>query len=269
MLDRTREVHIVETGCFCLDVGEFRSVANEHSRDVVLAVLPYFTDRPREMDCPVPTPERSRKYGIFSLSLATLASFSFGYAEKQSTTGLRGQVHAQRLGMLLSEAEVKVSSKGKVIRSVSTDQSGSYKISGLSEDRYTISISLRGFRDKEFDLQLTAGVQRLLDVGMEVGRLTDNPSPPVLSGTVRQTTGKPLKDATITLLDGLDQQVLARATTDDRGRYSLAMNGSQLVVIVSKPGCVATATSLLLPGPLAVPKKGKHMDFTLQVLSLQ
>ncbi len=63
VLDRTREVHIVETGCFCLNVDEFRSVANEHSRDVVLAVLPNLADRPREMDCPVPTPERSRKYG--------------------------------------------------------------------------------------------------------------------------------------------------------------------------------------------------------------
>lgn len=196
------------------------------------------------------------------LAVSVFAS-ALGYAMKQDAASLRGQVYVERHGMLLSGAEVAILAGGKIMQSTRADQSGVYNFTGLPSGRYKVSISLQGFRRKEVDVELKSGESRLLNIGLEVGLLTDIPPPPILRGIVTQQKGKPLKDAVVTVVSALDQQVIGRAVTDESGRYQVSVEGNQFTVIAAKPGFVAIAKAVFLTEPLAY-RKGRAIDFRLE-----
>ena len=205
-----------------------------------------------------------RKIIVASCILAVCALASaLGYAMKQEAASLRGQIYVERHGMLLSGAEVVILASGKVMQSTRADQSGVYNFTGLPPGRYKVGISLQGFRRKEVDVELKSGESRLLNIGLEVGLLTDIPPPPILSGIVTQQDGKPLKDAVVTVVSALDQQVIGRAVTDEGGRYRVSVEGNQFTVIAAKPGFVASAKAVFLSEPLAY-RKGRAIDFKLE-----
>lgn len=194
--------------------------------------------------------------------LSVLATAS-GAASQAGPASLRGQVYVERQGMLLSGAEVAVMAGGKIIQSTRTDRSGVYRLAGVPPGSYKISVELKGFRRREVEVDLKAGEGRLLDVGLEVGLVTDIPPPPVLSGMVSGQDGQALSDAAVTVVSPLDQKVIGRAISDEGGRYRVSVEGNQFTVIASKPGFVASAKVIFLTEPLSY-RKGRAVDFTLE-----
>lgn len=198
----------------------------------------------------------------FVLALPVLAS-ALGYYLRQDAASIRGQIYVERHGMLLSGAEVTVLAGGKVMQGTHANQSGVYRLADLHSGRHKISVSLRGFRRKEVDVDLKPGESRLLDIGLEVGLLTDIPPPPVLSGIVSQPDGKPLSDAAVAVISPLDQQIIGRVVTDESGRYKVSVDGNQFTLIASKPGFVSSARVVFLTEPLS-DRKGRVIDFKLE-----
>jgi len=159
-------------------------------------------------------------------------------AEKQATASIRGQVYADRLGLLFSNAKVEIYSDNRLVDSVVSDDLGRYTIRNLNPGRYTVVGNLPATRLKRAVIELQAGEQMLLNIGLQVGALGGTPpTTSFISGTVRNLDKTAVKDAVITVLSPLDQQIIAKGISDGQGRYNLRVDyGAQFIVVASKPG---------------------------------
>ena len=200
---------------------------------------------------------------VFCVLAMSVTASVLGHTAMQDTASLRGQVYIERHGELLSGADVAVSAGGKMMQSARADKSGMYEFISLPPGKYKVGVSLKGFRTKEVEVDLKVGEDRSLDIGMEVGLLTDIPPPPMLSGIVTRQDGKPLRGAAVTVVSPLDQQVIGRAITDHGGRYQMSVEGNQFTVIASKPGFISSARAIFLTEPL-IYRKGRAIDFKLE-----
>lgn len=90
---------------------------------------------------------------IYLLSVATLTS-GFMDGQKQATGSIRGQIYADRIGMLFSEVEVKIYSADKLVREARTDQHGDYQVKDLPAGHYTAIADLRGTRLRKTEIDL-------------------------------------------------------------------------------------------------------------------
>src|SRR5687767_6176492 len=88
--------------------------------------------------------------------------------EQRETASIRGQIYTDRLGMLLSEARVRVLFEGRTLREALSDEQGNYMITGLRPGRYKISVGLSGFAEKQITIDLKPDEQLLLNIGIQV-----------------------------------------------------------------------------------------------------
>jgi Carboxypeptidase regulatory-like domain len=132
----------------------------------------------------------------------------------------------------------------KFVKSTTTDAQGNYTADGLPYGYYGVSAELRGFRYAEVTTFFGRG-DNLLDIGLEVGALTDVP-PIEISGTVRTSGNQVLQDATVVLMSAFNSAILYRARTDRNGKYKFVVyTPSQYLIYAVRPGFEVSASTTL------------------------
>lgn len=184
---------------------------------------------------------------------------------QRETASIRGQVYVDRMGMFLSEARVKVLLEGRTLREALSDEQGNYMIIGLRPGQYKISAEQSGFAEKQIDIDLKLDEQLLLNIGIQVGWFGEPPPPYHIRGVVRDSQAKPIRDTTITVISALDQQVISKGVTDAVGRYSVAVDyGNQLLILASKPGYATDIKAIHYKARLV--NNQRLLDFVLEPL---
>lgn len=186
---------------------------------------------------------------VFLLRTAVLPQEPFASARGRTTdlwgTPLRdADVSFYRL---VFENGNLVSALGILEARTKTDKEGNFALRDLLPGHYRVSVDLRGFRHTEvFRFRLPAGSNQVLDIGLEVGLLTDTRAGEV-NGKVSTTDKTPLKDATVTVMSAFAPDLVERTRTDDAGRYRVMLHApGQYIVYASKPGFAIGA--VCLPG---------------------
>ena len=151
----------------------------------------------------------------FILIIAALISSSFGYASNvraQDTLVLQGQVYLANYSVPLEKAQLDVRVNEKFVLQQKTDEQGNFKISGLAVGVYQLEVGLSGFRPERLAFTVESGKVMTLDVGLRIGHWVDfsiiapdgkelqNVDPSLIGGVVKQTSGKPIRDATVVLI---------------------------------------------------------------------
>jgi Carboxypeptidase regulatory-like domain len=163
--------------------------------------------------------------------------------QRDETASVRGRV-TDLFGYGIEDATIqffsrtwfKAPTEVKLVKSVTTDAQGNYTLDGLPYGYYIASVESRGFRYGEVSRVFLSTGENLLDMGLEVGALTDVPGIEI-SGTVLQTDKSPLIDATVTLMSAFDSEIACRTRTDKSGRYKFMVHTpSQYIIYASKEG---------------------------------
>jgi hypothetical protein len=180
------------------------------------------------------------------------------------TTSIVGRI-TDLLGTPIPGATIEVSTEDNAQHySANSDAQGNYQIDNLPATQLRISVRYRGFRQEEFTVS-PKSLKFVVDVGLQVGNLSDAPVTKI-SGIVRNADA-PMKDATITVTSVFNQRVVERIRTNTDGRYEIDIESpGQYVVHASKPGFMASATTVILPPTL--PRGGRTVDFILLSLRL-
>ncbi|MDF9745116.1 carboxypeptidase regulatory-like domain-containing protein [Natrinema salsiterrestre] len=104
-----------------------------------------------------------------------------------------------------------------------TDENGSYSLD-LEPGEYTLAVSAEGYEDASRTVSVEADATRTADVTLE-----PVPTDGTLEGTVSDTEGEPIADATVAVSD-------QQTTTDDNGTYSLELEAGEYALAVSAEG---------------------------------
>ena len=201
-----------------------------------------------------------------SLSIIVCSLFIIGagaaliVAKNVHRTSIQGRI-TDLLGSPLSGTLVEVTTNDGTQRfSGRTDEQGNYKIGNLPVSQLKVAVKLRGFRQEEFTLLPKTG-QQVLDVGLEVGQLSNNP-PIEVSGIVQQSKGEVLSDATVTIVNAFNQRLVERVRTEKAGRYKVTVyDPGQYIIYASKPSFMVSAVTIVLPATL--PRERRTTDFEL------
>src|SRR5271166_3655529 len=111
---------------------------------------------------------------VISLALFALASCGSMFAQNLVATGsLRGQV-TDSSGAVIPGASMLVRSFATgVEKSATTNRAGIYHVPALSPGSYTVTASLKGFRDAEAVVEVLVGQASTQDIKLQVGATTD------------------------------------------------------------------------------------------------
>ncbi|WP_226005885.1 carboxypeptidase regulatory-like domain-containing protein [Natrinema salinisoli] len=104
-----------------------------------------------------------------------------------------------------------------------TGENGSYAVD-IEPGEYTLEISAEGYQDASEDVTVEAGGTTTADVTLE-----PVPTDGTLEGTVTDTDGEPIADATVSAGD-------LETTTDENGTYSLQLEAGDYTLEVSAEG---------------------------------
>jgi len=163
-------------------------------------------------------------------------------------------------GSPLSDAVIEVSGNQIKNLSVRSDKDGGYLINNLAEGTVTVTAVARGFRPETRSLTLNAGETTRFDVGLEPMTIADQ-TPVLLTGTIRNNNKAPLVEVTLTVLSPFNSRLVKNAKTDSTGRFRFEFNnGGQYIVYASKPGFLASSSSVVLP---AAPPRRAELNFRL------
>ncbi len=180
---------------------------------------------------------------------------------------ISGQIYDSSLGLPLFGAEVEVVAGGQVQKQAVSGQDGNYKIEKVAGGQYTVVVKLLGFVTAKRELQVKAGEQVRLDIGLQVGYLND-PLVIQVHGTVKQASDLPLSGASIVVVRPFDQEIIIKTKTDDLGKYDLQVNDpGQYVLYASKPGFRVRAIDIVVKP--TVPREPQEVNFVLSPLKLQ
>lgn len=148
-----------------------------------------------------------------------------------------------RFYRLIYEKGLIVSAEGKLEKTVTTDIHGGYSLSGLVSGQYKATVDLRGFRHTEiWGLYFPMGSDKVVDIGSEVGQITES-RPIVVTGSVVRLDKTPLQDVTITIQSAFNREIVEQARTDKEGHYKIRLSvAGQYIVYASKPGFKVNAT---------------------------
>jgi hypothetical protein len=101
--------------------------------------------------------------------------------------------------------------RGEVVAAGSTDEAGRYVLEDLAPGPYTLALSAPSCQPTALQVVVADGEETAQDAELRAGARVE--------GTARTTTGTPVPDARVTLLD-TDGNVVAVATTGPDGGYS-------------------------------------------------
>jgi len=146
-----------------------------------------------------------------------------------------------------------------LISSATTAPGGVFRFDSLAPGQYTITASLPNYHTA------VTGVRVFADQTSSVS-LTLQPNPATVSGQITSTTGTPIKDAIVQILDA-NETIIGLGSTDSNGNYSIgnlppgtfqvsitAQNFSSLIAGISTtPGLVISGENYQLePNPGAI-----------------
>ncbi len=139
----------------------------------------------------------------------------------------------------------------KLTQTVFTDKDGNYKAT-LSHGEYRVEIVGSRFGHTEvWRFYVGDGDDRILDFGVSVGNW-HIVLPMRVEGIVTDETGKPISDATVTMMgvhipNVAETWVSTQVRTDAKGSYSIGtLEVGDYVLIVSKPNYLPTSTAFRL-----------------------
>lgn len=185
--------------------------------------------------------------------LFLLLAFSSVSAQKDNSAKVKGRV-TNYFGDSIADEVVKffllerkigggyVSAEGRFIKSARTDKEGDFEVSELPWGNYRIvagSAEVWGF-------YLARNDDKILDLGNYIGYIHGFPQLEV-SGTVKDSNKKSVKDATITLVNAFDETEVLRTRTNNNGEYKIQfIQPGQYILYVTKPGFSVTVSSFLI-----------------------
>src|SRR6266850_3914629 len=142
--------------------------------------------------------------------------------QKSPSASIHGRV-TDLLGFPIQDALVEVTSEDKPqpLRA-STDEQGYYKIINLPLGRLKVFARAKDSERAEAAMYLQAGESKLLDFGLEPGRIVDLPEIKIV-GTVQQLDGTRLSEVTVTVTSAFNQSLIRRVRTDAAGRYEVGV----------------------------------------------
>jgi len=149
-------------------------------------------------------------------------------------SGLSGTVRDAAGGEPLAGAlVVATDARGEVVASGTTGADGGYDFPQLVPGAYTLAVSGAGHRPTALPVQVAAGAPGRQDIELQPGAR--------LGGTVRSTsTGLPLGDARVTLLNAAGSVVAATTTGEDGSYVFTDLDSGEYTVIASGYAPVAT-----------------------------
>ncbi|MED4051937.1 carboxypeptidase regulatory-like domain-containing protein [Priestia megaterium] len=145
----------------------------------------------------------------------TSSTVNIGLAPNPGT--IQGTITAAGTGLPIPESRVQVIRKdGTIINEVITNEAGSFNITGLTPDFYTLVVTNSSFQGK------TVGFQIFSDQITTVNVLLQ-PNPGTLTGSVTDSfTGRPISNASILVFPSQSLTPIAQAVTDQAGLYTIA-----------------------------------------------
>ena len=189
---------------------------------------------------------------LFTLSFVALAQTNKpSFVSGRITTLWNEPIEKAKLSFYKLEGFSGASLTEKLTQTVLTDKDGNYKAT-LSHGEYRVEIVASGFGHTEvWRFYLGDGDNRILDFGVPLGNWHFVASMRV-EGTITDETGKPVSDATVTMMgvhipNVAETWVSTQVRTDSKGNYSIGtINVGDYVLIVSKPNYLPTATAFRL-----------------------
>ena len=198
--------------------------------------------------------------------VAVISLTSIVLGQGSSRAAVQGRV-SNLFGSPLSDVSIEILNEDQSSRSQTrSDPKGDYKFDGLPAGKYTILARLQGFRQEKILFTFTQGAQELIDIGLEVGQLTDLPKIKV-SGSVKNKSGVPIQAATITLVNAFNQRLNLQVRSDAKGQYEVNVdNLGQYIIYASKSGFKVNADAIVLRATLK--RQQRTVDFLLTPFSL-
>ncbi len=202
------------------------------------------------------------------LAIITLMVFAPSLSMVVQQSEVTGKIDGRVLDLFgnpIAGAEVLVSRNGEIKRRLVSNQEGSYEASGLPPGTYGISANLRGFHRANRNAYLGPGEHIVADLGLRPGRLGPVEREAIVAGNVRQSNGKGVEGATITLMSAFNEEIREQTYANTAGRFELKVAESgQYIVYVSKPGFGVAVKAMTVPTKL--PSEPVVLDFELSVL---
>ena len=129
-----------------------------------------------------------------------------GALAQETTAGIQGLVKDPS-GASVANASVEVTGSSLIgTRKVQTDESGAYRITGLPSGKYTLSVSVPGFRTfKQVGIELVVGRLPNVDVRLEVGAVAETLEISSSITTLDVSQSKVQATVTRAVLDALPQ----------------------------------------------------------------
>jgi hypothetical protein len=189
---------------------------------------------------------------LFALAFVTLAQTEKPSFVSGRITTLWGEpIEKARLSFYKLEGFSGASPNEQLKQTVFTDKSGTYKAT-LSHGEYRVEFAGSHFGQTEiWRFYLGDGDERILDFGVSVGNW-HIVLPMHVEGTVTDETGKPVPDATVTMMgvyipNVAETWVSTQVRTDAKGNYSIGTREvGDYVLIVSKPNYLPTSMAFRL-----------------------
>lgn len=132
-----------------------------------------------------------------------------------------------------------------LVARTTTDEQGEYRFSEVKWGFYIVRAELPGFlTSKAWDVRPGTEPVDLTLTAVDIG--DPNPGPPILSGIVRSQNGRPLQNATVTLIQCDNPAGRFQVRTDQEGRYRFtwACYPGDYAIQVLKPGFGSRARAL-------------------------
>lgn len=140
---------------------------------------------------------------------------------------------------------VAIQADDQAIATSITDVQGRYEITGLPRGSFRVTAESLGFRSESRELVVSRG-RNLWDVGLTLGRLTDDPHS--ITGTVRNLEGRPVRDATVKLISTGSVELKEQSRSDAQGRFTISfMDGGHYILMASAPGYEVDAKPVVMP----------------------
>ncbi|MCF6409864.1 carboxypeptidase regulatory-like domain-containing protein [Pseudalkalibacillus salsuginis] len=159
------------------------------------------------------------------------------------------QTHAPIVGALV--LVYKSTSIDPVARAVS-DSLGNYSITGLLPGVYNVVASALKYSQESVGATVMSGETSIANLSLD-------PLPASVSGTVTDSIGDPIANATVKLID-LNNVVVGFATTDSNGNYAITnLKRGTYLVLVKASGFAAESTGITLEQGEAL----NDLDFSL------
>ncbi|MGA4719889.1 carboxypeptidase regulatory-like domain-containing protein [Fictibacillus nanhaiensis] len=146
-----------------------------------------------------------------------------------------------------------------LISSATTAPGGVFRFDSVAPGQYTITASLASYQTAVAGVSVFAGQTSAVSLNLQ-------PNPASVSGQIRSTSGTPIKDAIVQILDA-NETIIGIGTTDSNGNYSIgnlppgtfqvsitAENFSSLIAgVTTTPGLVISGANYqLTPNPGAI-----------------